>query len=369
MSQRLRQLARRLREEVAAFLGWWGGELREAGLQLTALAAPRLAMRLLLRVEPGALTLCDLRSPVTAALGTTTRSAPGQWPERLEGDARPLAGVRTSVQLAREEVLLYELTLPASLERELGQVISLRLERDLPLHREQVYVDHWVKERLRRRRQIVVHVLVARRSDVERVRELLAASGLRLARVGVADPSRGPKYVAGNLLPGSFRVRFLSVRERALAYSVCVVASLWVLLIAGQWIYERTRVGLEIERTAAKADAVRHLMHRLAADEAPARALERVAATPDAAEVLLDLTQTMPRDSWAYALTIWAPDSGEPEVVLSGFTPTATSLVDTLAKSGRFGKLRLVFATASEIGSGDRLQISSAAQPQAGLVQ
>src|SRR5688572_5328592 len=200
-----------MRTELYALFTWWTHELRDLGEVLLARVAPRLVTR---RVVP------------------------------VDGAGEPVGlesarNVRAVIVLAAEHVLSQELVLPGSVERDLDQIIALHLERELPLSRERVCVHYSVVKRSREERRITVRVLVARRDQIEQLRERAQRSGVRLVRVGVAQEAAG--QVVGNFLQGASHLvsRRLTVTDRRLVHLTAALAGALLAVIIGQWIYER----------------------------------------------------------------------------------------------------------------------------------
>ncbi len=272
-------------------------------------------------------------------------------------------GARAVLLLSSSHILMHEVTLPLAAERELDAAMDLHLERELPLPRAQSCI-HWrVVSRDRANKRLQVRVHIARRSQVEKFGEQLAARGLRLARVAVAT---GPHDFEGDLLPQRPRARpfRITALDRRLALVCAGLAIVACGVVAAQWIFERIRVNAELARVETQARRSRTLARELNHGTGGADALIALMAHPDAVDVLRTLSSDIPADTWAYELEIKASSSSAYQVKLRGYAPAATTFVDALEKQPKFDTVRLVSATSAGIGTGrDRLTVTARFAP------
>ena len=358
---RLREAMSRLRVEIGAFAGWWAQELREAGEAVLARLAPRLMTHTLIRLERAGGSVWTIRGAQRERVCSFVRDASGAWPRELEPPqaAAAVRGTKAVFGFAAEFVLTHKLVLPASVERELEQVIALQLERDCPMPLDQVYVDRRAGKRSRTGTKLEVNVLIVQRERVERVRELARLWGVRLARIGM---SSGPDNVIGDFLrtPANEGLFRLTRTDRRLGVAAVVLAVLCTAVIAFQWSYERVMVGRELRTLREPATAAEMLARQLKTDATPAEELVGLMRQPDALDVLTTLTESTPKDTWFYDLDITAQWPQIPHVKLSGFAPVATMLVGALQNTGKLADVRLVSATSAGLGSAqDRLQLTA----------
>lgn len=358
---RLREVPSRLRTELGTFVSWWMQELREAGEAVLARLAPRLVTRTLVLLEPEGGSVWVIRGAhreCVCSFGTDTH---GEWSREIGPPevTTALRGTKAVFGLAPQYVLTHKLILPASVERELEQVVGLQLERDCPMPLDQVYVDRRAGKPSREGAKLAVTTLIVQRERVERLRELAGVWELRVGRIGMIS---GSGDVIGDFLrtPATFgMLRFTSTDHR-LGLAAVGFATVCAAVIAFQWGYERVTVGRQLRALQEPAAAAQKLARQLKNDAAPAEALVGLMRQPDALDVLTALTQDTPKDTWFYDLDITAQWPQVPRVKLSGFTPVATLLVGTLQSSGRLNEVRLVSASSAGLGSGqDRLQLTA----------
>lgn len=350
-------MAQRLRE----FIGWWLHELRETGEALLARISPRRVMRTGVILEKAGGSIWSIRGSSREQLATFTADVNGAWLEQLQPpeSATLIRGTRTVFALAPEYVLSLELTLPDVVEGDLDAVLALQLERESPMPLSRVYTDRSISERLRQSGRIKVVVLIVQRDLIDRVRGLARAWGVHIVRAGMAGADG---TVTGNFLqaPASLARLRLTGLQRRLAVSSAGLAMLCVCVIGAHWIRERIVLGRELARLHAPAIAAEGLAKQLRTTAEPAEALAQLMEQPDAVDVLTALTQDTPKDSWVYDLDISAQWPSTPRVRLTGFTPTATTLVGVLGSSGHFDSVRLVSALSAGLGSGqDQMQLTA----------
>jgi hypothetical protein len=328
-----------LQLEVESLLSWWMHELREVAEALLSRVAPRLVRPLVVRVEGDGLL-------VQGECAT---------PEQLE----VLRGSRAIGVIEPEHALAHELHLPASVERDMDRALDLYMERELPLPRDRMCVDWEVVRRDRAHHRIVVRLLAVHRERVERLRDTLASHGLRVVRIAARAPG---DELLGRLQPRERQAaRFrLTALDRRLAMAAAALAAITVCVVAGQWMHERWSLRGELATARELASRSASLTTRLREDSRPAVALAQLTRTPDAADVLIRLTETVPVDTWAYELEVKPEPSGSYQVKVGGFAPAATTLVDTLEKSPQFNQVRLISATSAGLGTTrDRLQLTA----------
>lgn len=365
MKKSLLAYFRRVRAESAPLIVWWVQEVRDLGESLLGRVAPRFSTRTIIRLDRVGGTVSQSNGSKARASFAFRVNAAGEWPEDLRphGDAEAIRGTRTVLVVSPDIVLTQDLSLPATVERELDRVVELHLERELPLPLNRVCVQRRVVARSGDGRKISVQILAIRRDQIEHLRELAKSWSVRIIRIAAAEQGvpfeRAP--LVGNFLPG----RLSSERwkptqpERRLAASAAVLAFAFVAVTAWQWGYERNRVNREIAHSSSRATQIRTLARQLESDSAPAVRLVSLMKQPDAFDVLVALTQSVPQDAWIFDLEVSARDSQPPQIKLSGFAPAATTLVDVLNRSQRFEKVRLVSASMAGLGSAqDRVQIT-----------
>jgi hypothetical protein len=261
--------------------------------------------------------------------------------------------------LAPEDTFSFELFVPNALRRDLDKVVTLHLEREFPLARDQFGVDYQIQEHLLHTEKIRVQVLIAHRTQVDQLRDLAQQWGLRPTRIGA--PGAGDAII-GDFLRSPLRFRTMrpTLLERRLFAVVLALGFSLGALIAGQWTYERIVVDSHLRHINSQAQVASRLEARLMHESAPMRDLLKIAHVPDASDVLAALTRTVPSYAWVYRLHVEAPSSGAVVIRIGAFAPPATALVSALEDTHRFGTVQLVSATSAGGPSGlDRLKLTA----------
>ena len=324
-----------LREQFDGFLSWWLRELREVGEAVLARLVPALA-----------------RSRVIDVHGSSFAA------ESSEDIASLPPGTRLILALDPTQALVFEVTFPSAVERDLASATALYLERELPVRAERVYVHTRVKRRNRGARTIVTEVFVVHRELVDGLRARFADAKRPIGRIGV----RCGGEVSGDFAPrrprlGDLRATPLDRRLAAVAASLGVVL---VAVICAQWGYERYQVGRELNRLDIAATAARAAQSRFERESKPARQLIAIMARADAADVLAVLSARVPDSGWFYEIEVTPQAGDRMRVTASGFVPTATTFIDMLGKTPEFQGVRLTSASSAGLGSGrDRIQFAA----------
>jgi hypothetical protein len=368
MRPRVREIGARIRAESTGLLGWWLEELRASWDSLLGRLAPKSLTRTVIELDASGGRVFSVRGQDRRSVLEFACDTAGAWPDDPErlSSVEAIQGSRAVAALAGGFALVHQIVLPRALEREIDSVIPLQLERELPLSPDRVAVDWRILKRPRAEPRITVEVLIVHRAVIDRVQALARALRVELVRVGLAREGGG---LVGDLLHVSARVSplRLNAREARLALTAAALAVLWGLLIGGQWLYERARVGRALQEVAPRALHVDRLSGQLTQEAAPAEALLTLMREPDALDVLTALTEAVPKDSWAYELDISAQPSQAAEIRASTFTPTATLLVDLLNRAPRFQQVKLISASSDGLFTGDRLTLTARWENPSGI--
>lgn len=347
---RLRSAGRRLSAELAEFGAWWLHELRDVRSAFAERFASDRSQRLMLELgaHRAVIHVADAATgsrQIDFALTDGTDLPPLQqiWPEAAPQQAR------VSVVLPQAAVLLCHLRLPPLSEREVARAVELQLETELPLPREQLYVDWKVREKLADRSRVVV-VAAARRTYVDRLRDSIRSWGWRAVSMS-GDSEQGQPQL--NLLPPPARRLSLDVgrRELYLTGSALALCAAYVTIVLGQWWYERSSLAGSLDQARVQLANIDRQRAALSTEGKPIVSLSELMETPSAAQALVALSAVVPQDSWVYQADIGAAPSGGVTVALEGYTPTAAALLGALEKSAEFEQVQLVEAANAGVGT------------------
>jgi hypothetical protein len=340
---------RRIGSELQRLLDWWLGELRDSGHAALAHLFPRRADRVWLYIEAGKARIRWTSKGAEHEAGPVELD---QLPNAL-ADAR--RGTRTRIQLDLSRVLLRDIVVPDLPERELADIVALQAERVLPLKTDALYVDWRIKTRMPEQHRLVITVAAMKRRELDALRGKVSGAGLRVDAIQAGE---GAGFNFSGLWLWSATVGW-NRTDRLLALSFTCLMLFWGGLVVSRMLYERDRIGALVADEHAKAGPARLLQHRIEERIEPMERIERLMTTPTATDLVATLTEAIPSDTWVYSAEV----SGNPGVTvqgmkIAGFTPTATLLVQRLAKNPALRSVRLVRSTSGGIGI-DRFEIAA----------
>ena len=339
---------------AGSFLRWWLGELKKL---LPASWRERLqhAMRrLTLELEAGQFRLGAEENHVI------------QWLESfsLEQDV-PLLRQQLRSLLEKQDlltaprfllldqgrILRKELSLPKAAESNLQQVLAFEMDRQTPFRAADVYYTWRPLGGDKDPGQIRLELFVTPRKALDEKLETMSARGLAVSGVDIVV---GGSTVGVNLLPPEKRFRSVNPRTRLnTGLAVAAVVLLVVVMVQSLNLRASRLEGLEtaIAEVQDEARRVQRLREQVAETADAASFLtRRRAAAPLAVELLADVTEVLPDDTYLDRLVI----SGE-TVLLQGKSSNAQQLIEVVNKSESFdnaafrGSTRLDAATGLEI--------------------
>lgn len=317
------------RSAVRRFLSWWKAELlgclpvrwRER------LVAPPLEVRAqcvegglhLTRMRGEAtLDVCDVTDPDTQ-IGLVQRF--------VQDEALPAEQVWLT--LAASRVLRRRLVLPSAAEENLRQILAFEMDRQTPFKADQVYFDQRIVRRDLKQSQIVVEIAVVPRplmdAEVEQVRRY------RLALDGVdAMHPKHPGMRAGfNLLEARQRTQRVDAQRRINWILGCAMVAL--LYTAMSQHLQARRAALEtLQEEVASEEQAAAEVRKLEAQVRDAITgssflTDRKCNSPQVIQVMLELTQRLPDDTWLERLSFISR-----QVQIQGQSAEANKLIGLL---------------------------------------
>lgn len=237
--------------------------------------------------------------------------------------------VRLALCLGPGQVLRRTLTLPAAARGDLERVLGYEMDRQTPFRAHEVaYAAHELGRtgdgRLR------VELVAVPKARLEPMLAQVRALGVRVDAVDALD---GAGRLGVNMLDAAARPSHPHPRRR-LNLALAAAAVLLLALAMGQWLHNRRAA---LATMQAQVDALRNQAQQAAALRR--RLVERMGAAgflarqrvnaPAVIEVLADLTQRLPDDTWLERFGIDA--SGN--VSLQGESPQATHLLKRVGAS------------------------------------
>jgi general secretion pathway protein L len=315
------------------FRDWWAGELegllpariqaylRDADRTLrVSLRGQRIDIKL--RGSGGAVPLgeLDLHDAAAGELAAVKQATQALTPA-------PSAVV---VELPSEHVLKRVVNLPASTEERLSDVLQFEMDRFTPFNGKQVYFAYRVTGRAPGNNQITVQLVIARRSLVDRLLQVLDDCDLEVSAVTAAA---GTGVEGWNLLPrelrtgGGLRKRVLPLSLGA-ALGVLLVTAMVLPLVSQQntlraiegEIAELRPVAQEVAQTKDEIAALRGEQGFFASKRA---------AQPTTIQLLDEISRVVPDDTWLVRLEVRGT-----KLRIQGESEGASSLLALLEASG-----------------------------------
>ncbi len=316
------------------FLGWWLAELGGMlPLSLRTAFAPG-GQRLLLAVSQDELTVTLESASERQLLGRFTLQAERVDPQISRLARRPAERV---LCLPPAKVLRRRIELPLATEENLRQVLGFELDRETPLSAEQAYFDYRLLERDAVRRVLRIELLVAPRAAVDEARRHLERFGLAPHRATVIGDDGVEADL--NLLPEPERARSTRVPRVINALLALVALVLLGLALALPLAHKRealARLEPLVREARNEAVAARELRDSLTQLSAEARfVLQRRLALTPALDLINELTQLLPDDTWARQLIL-----RNGELQLMGESDSAEPLLQLLEASPLLSNVR-----------------------------
>ncbi len=231
---------------------------------------------------------------------------------------------RTLVRLGEDQILKRRVSFPAQVEANLAQVLEYEMDRLSPFASDQVYFDFRVVGQRSRTDKIGVDLALCRREQVKDWLAVLRENGSPAERV--TWDGAWPK---ANLLPASERPQQSRKAFKATLISFLVVTLLATAALATPlWQLEQIRDArkeqiVELKGRADKVHEMRTALERARAGSVAV--LKRKWEQPRMIDLLLELTERLPDDTWIQNL-----DFSDGEIRIRGESAQATALLNLL---------------------------------------
>ncbi|MEE8215065.1 MAG: PilN domain-containing protein [Alphaproteobacteria bacterium] len=323
------------------FFRWWGGEL--------AALVPG-AIRRFFRARPDTV-MVDISGPevVVARCGENDCEEIGRFAasigneDEASGAARDIlkaAGAarhRTALRLSSTQALRKSLMLPMAAEGELRNILSHQIEQHTPFQADEACFGYRVEARDRRARQITVELTVVPRKFVDAALARARRWGLEPDVVDIStDAPLGPpriNLIAGNGGGGANAWPKVNGMLAVVALSLALAAVVIPLenardrsdALLGE-VAELRRASQQVLVLRRERDALAKRVRFIA---------DKKLKAPSALAVLDELTRIIPKDTWLYEFRI-----NRPEIRISGYSPSASSLLGKINDSPMFSNPR-----------------------------
>jgi len=259
-------------------------------------------------------------------IGTLDLAGLTPLPAMVAGGVKELSH-RTVLRLPADAVLTRRASFPAQVREKLPQVIRLELDRLSPFSADQVVYDFIPLPSAKGDTRIAVELALCRRDRVADWVRRLAEAGSPIDQI--TWEGAWPK---ANLLPAEERPR----RRRPLINGVRLLVLLILLLLVAAvatplWQKSRLLEALDAEVNKARSQAVQVDEVRKSLEQArqgSTAVLQRKWDEPHVLNLLRELTESIPDDTWVQSL-----EYQNPEVQLRGESGQATALIGLLEEA------------------------------------
>jgi general secretion pathway protein L len=283
--------------------------------------------RLVLSPQDGKALIWRQSAAGRQRLGELEPGAPGALRAML---ATRRGRARVEIALAREDVITRTVTFPAQVRNKLVQVVGYEIDRLTPFRPDQVCFDFRLRDVAPQGERLEVELAVCRRDLIQGWIDRLRTAGAQPERV--TWEGAWPK---ADLLPGPERARrgasVLSLNRLLFLLVVVLTAA---VLASTLWQQGTVLEQRETELEALKAEAEEVFEVRAAIERArqgSLAVLERKSEQPRMTELLRELTEQLPDDTWVQNL-----DVNGTEVQIRGESAQAAALIGLLDQAAEF---------------------------------
>lgn len=345
------------RSFVPRFLDWWKSELLGClpARWRDRLSAPPL--RVIVERSASGLLLSRQRGRQVEA--TLELSDPeteiGVAARFLTNEQDPVSQIW--LKLPAERVLRRRLSLPAAAEENLAQILAFEMDRQTPFKADQVYFDHRIVRRDPATGQIGVEIAVVPRPLLDGELGLAQQFKLSFHGVDVADARQAGALAGFNLLPLAQRQVQVD-RQRRINWILAAGAVALLFALMSQHLVARRaaleQLQAEVAEDQAQSDSVRQIEAGLKDAIAGANFLaERKCTTPQVINVMLELTERLPDDTWLERISFIGK-----QVQIQGQSAEANKLIGLLQKAATIANPQVQGVIQPDPGTGkDRFTI------------
>lgn len=331
----------RPRQLAAMALAWWLGELRACipTPLRRAYARRRKCLRLLIDGDSIAVQMDTggRRTALGTIAGDPLRPEPARASLRKLIRGRLTGWSEIQAVLPANAALRRRLTLPAAVSENLQESIGFELDRLTPFRAEQVVFSAQVAELDRRAGRIHCYLTVVPRARVESILRWAERLDLRLDRVSVDGSTEGEPSDVDQPAPkpgGGGRGWRMPVTLACITLLLGAIA-LGISIHRKEMLLDAYTAEIAKSRKAALAAGIlRERIVKLSSllNQTAARRQDY----PLLADVLADLTQRLPDDTWLTELRLT-----DRQLSLTGYAANAASLVPLIDRSKLFADARL----------------------------
>jgi general secretion pathway protein L len=282
--------------------------------------------RVVVQLKDGSMTIDVDESRKLSPLEQLPISNDVEWQRRqifelLENNG--LDETMTVYALELDSILCKQLSLPVAAESNLSQVIAFEMDRQTPFKASEVYYDWQIIER-EAGGQLRMKLFLVPRQGVDEALQTLSTRGFK---VGGVDALDGDKPLGLNMLPVAVRQRVVNRKARA-NYALALVVLALIAVVMAQSLYLRKHQVDELQDAISSVQGEARSVMKIKEEirdssEAAGFLASRRAESPLAIELLADITQLLPDNTYLDRLVI-----GRETVQLQGKSQNAQQLIE-----------------------------------------
>jgi hypothetical protein len=340
--------------KTLAFLRWWSGELNMACRDAVARLAPRWQRTMTLYLDPRGATLIDDATGHRSELLCDVEGWGGLADEAPEAFTSELERFRR-IRLVVDGKLAYCRTfrLPSAAAPYLASAINIQLPKLLPLDAASLLVDFEVNPSPPSEAFLTVRVAALRHTDIDPVVERLKKWGFQIVSTHTSDsPTAERRFKFGD--HGGYRYRWgLRRVDKCLVGIAAMLAVACASLTVAEGYRSQKALSLAVESTESTARAALQNREALSSKLDPLATLARLEALPQAAEILWEITRSVPLNTFVTTFEL-----KEHAVRMTGVTPDSAQVIKLLSSASSLSDIELKSSMSLGIGTGlDRFEI------------
>jgi len=354
-----------------AYWRWWLGELKSLMPDSWREKLQHAMRRVTLEVGDGTIVLGVEENQAVERRETFPLSQDSDLQKQQLRDLlaeQELLEVPRALMLESKGVLRKEVRLPVAAESNLRQVLRFEMDRQTPFRADDVYFDWTILGHDKEAGQVRIDLVVVPRAGIDSTTQMLASRGLGVSCVDVLHEGQP---LGLNLLPPDRRIKVINRKVR-LNQVLAAGAVILIALAMGLSLYLRSHQVTELEQAieevreeALRVQRIRDQMNDTM--ESAGFLAQRRMAAPMAVDVLADVTETLPDDTYLDRLVV-----GQNSVQMQGKSQNAQQLIERVNESPLMdaaafrGSTRLDPRSGLEVFEINAEVVSRTASPEAG---
>ncbi len=247
-------------------------------------------------------------------------------------------GVALDIQIRNTEVLTRHLSLPASTEENLYEVIQYEMDRYTPFNKDDVYFDYKIEDRNNEKELIKVLLIVVKKEILAPIVNAIEATNVHLRKIDIVDsenPDRNLKDI------NFFRANNEINRSKAASNKWLLIAAAVLFVLTGitpimMNYIQINKISSELESMEGTVKKVKQLQSEYQKMQDQVGYLVRIKENnPSIIEMLNLLTKVIPDHTYVQRLSL---ESGQ--LSIQGVSASASELIAIIDQTGLFGEIR-----------------------------